>query len=134
MTTADPAMMIAVAILAGGLATRLWPHTQKIPKSLLKVADEPFIVHQFRLLRREGIVRVVLCVGYLGEMIREFVGDGSRFGLEVSYSFDGEKLLGTGGALRRALPTRRDRPDPAIAAWSRHGASRGPAPRFFCPS
>ena len=103
MTTADSAM-IPVAILAGGLATRLWPRTQKIPKSLLKVADEPFIVHQLRLLRREGVVRVVMCVGYLGEMIREFVGDGSRFGLEVSYSFDGEKPLGTGGALRRALP------------------------------
>ena len=108
MTTADPAM-IPVAILAGGLATRLWPRTQKIPKSLLEVADEPFIVHQLRLLRREGIVRVVMCVGYLGEMIREFVDDGSRFGLEVSYSFDGEKPLGTGGALRRALPTLGDR-------------------------
>jgi MurNAc alpha-1-phosphate uridylyltransferase len=96
--------MIPVAILAGGLATRLLPMTQTIPKSLIMVADEPFVAHQFRLLRREGVKRVVLCVGHLGAMIRDYVGDGERFGLEISYSFDGERLLGTGGALRRALP------------------------------
>lgn len=96
--------MIPVAILAGGLATRLRPMTETIPKSLIGVAGAPFIAHQLRLLRREGIKRVVLCAGYRGEMIREFVGDGFAFDLEVAYSFDGDKLLGTGGALRRALP------------------------------
>jgi NDP-sugar pyrophosphorylase family protein len=96
--------MIPVAMLAGGLATRLRPMTETIPKSLIMVADEPFVAHQLRLLRRESVERVVLCVGHLGAMIRDYVGDGQGFGLEVSYSFDGEQLLGTGGALRRALP------------------------------
>jgi N-acetyl-alpha-D-muramate 1-phosphate uridylyltransferase len=96
--------MIPLAILAGGLATRLRPLTETIPKSLVDVAGEPFISHQLRLLRQAGVERVVLCVGHLGEMIRSVVGDGARWGLRVSYSSDAEKLLGTGGALRRALP------------------------------
>jgi N-acetyl-alpha-D-muramate 1-phosphate uridylyltransferase len=96
--------MIPVAILAGGVATRLRPVSERLPKSLVAVAGEPFIAHQLRLLRREGLEHVVLCVGHLGEMIREFVDDGARFGLKVEYSFDGDRLLGTGGALRRALP------------------------------
>lgn len=95
---------IPVAVLAGGLATRLRPITETIPKSLVGVAGRPFIEHQLEQLAREGVRRVVLCVGHLGGMVRDVVGDGSRFGLEVAYSFDGPKLLGTGGALRQALP------------------------------
>jgi NDP-sugar pyrophosphorylase family protein len=95
--------MLPVAILAGGLATRMHPVTQTIPKSLIEVAGRPFIEHQLELLRAEGVRNVVLCVGHLGEMIEAHIGDGSQFGLSVRYSFDGEKLLGTGGALRRAL-------------------------------
>ncbi len=93
-----------LALLAGGLATRLRPLTEAIPKSMVEVAGEPFIAHQMRLLRRKGIVRAVICVGHLGEMIERFVGDGARFGLRVDYSRDGARPLGTGGALRRALP------------------------------
>lgn len=93
-----------VAILAGGLATRLRPVSEKIPKSLIEVAGEPFLAHQLRMLASQGARRVVLCCGYLGEMVRDFAGDGSRFGLEVDYSFDGPALAGTGGALRQALP------------------------------
>jgi N-acetyl-alpha-D-muramate 1-phosphate uridylyltransferase len=96
--------MLPVAILAGGLATRLRPMTETIPKALIDVNGEPFLAHQLRLLKRAGATRVVLCVGYRGEMIRDFAGDGRRFGLEVAYSFDGARLLGTGGAIRRALP------------------------------
>jgi len=93
-----------VAILAGGLATRLRPITTTIPKAMVEVTGEPFIAHQLRLLRREGADVVVLCLGYLGEQVADFVGDGRRFGLDVRYSFDGDRLLGTGGALRKALP------------------------------
>ncbi len=93
-----------IAILAGGLATRLRPITTTIPKAMVEVAGEPFIAHQLRLLRRENAQTVVLCLGYLGEQVAEFVGDGRRFGLDVRYSFDGDRLLGTGGALRKALP------------------------------
>jgi N-acetyl-alpha-D-muramate 1-phosphate uridylyltransferase len=77
--------------------------TERVPKALLEIAGQPFIHHQLRLLGGQGVSRVVLCIGYLGEMIRDAVGDGSSFGLRVEYSFDGEVLRGTGGALRGAL-------------------------------
>ena len=93
-----------MAILAGGLATRLRPVTETIPKLLVDVAGEPFFSHQLRLLKAAGLTRLVLCVGHLGEQIVERYGDGSRWGVRISYSFDGDKLLGTGGALIRALP------------------------------
>lgn len=95
---------IPVALLAGGLATRLRPITATIPKCLVEVAGRPFIDHQLAMLRRHGIRRVVLCLGHLGQLVKAHVGDGSAYGLELVYSFDGERLLGTGGALRRALP------------------------------
>jgi NDP-sugar pyrophosphorylase family protein len=93
-----------VAILAGGLATRMRPMTETIPKAVLEVAGEPFIAHQLRLLASEGIASVVLCLGHLGEQVEAFVGNGSQFGLDVGFCYDGQTLLGTGGALRRALP------------------------------
>jgi NDP-sugar pyrophosphorylase family protein len=96
--------MLPVAILAGGLATRLRPITETIPKALVDVARKPFIVRQLDYLRRQGFTRVVMCVGYLGEQIEAVVGDGRALGLNVTYSYDGPRLLGTGGALRRALP------------------------------
>ncbi len=95
---------IPVAILAGGLATRLRPVTEKIPKSLVPVAGRPFLAHQLDLLRARGIRRAVLCIGYLGEMIQREFGAGEEFGIQLDYSFDGPKLLGTGGAIKRALP------------------------------
>ena len=100
----DPKSNLPVALLAGGLATRLRPITEKIPKLLVEVAGEPFFSHQIRLLKASGLTRIVLCVGYLGEQITELYGDGSTYGLEIKYSFDGPKLLGTGGALIQALP------------------------------
>ena len=95
---------LPVAILAGGLATRLRPITEKIPKSLVDVAGEPFLAHQLRLLHSRGIRRAVLCVGHLGEMIEQDFGNGAAFGVDLKYSFDGPVLRGTGGALRLALP------------------------------
>jgi NDP-sugar pyrophosphorylase family protein len=95
---------IPVALLAGGLATRLRPITSTIPKALVEVAGRPFIDHQLLLLRRNGIRRVVLCLGYLGEQVAAHVGDGSAIDMRVEYSYDGDQLLGTGGALRRAAP------------------------------
>lgn len=96
--------MLPVAILAGGLATRLRPISEKIPKSLIDIAGRPFIFHQLEYLRKQGISKVVLCIGFLGEMIQDVVGNGSRWNMQVSYSPDGPTLLGTGGALRQALP------------------------------
>jgi NDP-sugar pyrophosphorylase family protein len=95
---------LPVAVLAGGLATRLKPITERIPKVLVEVAGEPFFSHQLRLLKGAGLNRIVLCVGYLGEQVLEAYGDGSKWGVKLEYSFDGPRLLGTGGALIRALP------------------------------
>ena len=94
---------IPVAILAGGLATRLRPITEKIPKSLVPVAGRPFLAHQLEMLHARGIRRAVLCIGFLGEMIQHEFGS-EALGIKLEYSFDGEKLLGTGGAIKRALP------------------------------
>jgi NDP-sugar pyrophosphorylase family protein len=92
-----------VAILAGGMARRLRPLTETIPKALVPVAEAPFLTHQLRLLHAAGLRRIVICAGYLGEMIAAEIGDGSRFDLRIEYSFDGPSLMGTGGALKRAL-------------------------------
>ena len=97
-------MKLPVAILAGGLASRLRPITETIPKALVEVAGKPFILRQLDYLRGQGISRVVLCVGFLGEQIEAVVGDGAACGLSVSYSQDWPTLMGTGGALRQALP------------------------------
>lgn len=96
--------MLPVAILAGGLASRLRPITQTVPKALVEVAGQPFIIRQLDYLREQGVSTVVLCVGYLGDMIEAVVGDGSKFGIHVRYSPDGPTLLGTGGALKKAVP------------------------------
>ena len=96
--------MLPVAILSGGLAKRLQPLTETIPKVLIEVNGEPFIAHQLRLLHANGVRRVIVCAGYLGEMIQDVVGDGVRFGLQVEFSYDGPRLLGTGGAIKKALP------------------------------
>lgn len=93
-----------IVLLAGGLASRLGDITRTLPKSLVEVADEPFIAHQLRYLAAEGFPDVVICAGHLGEQIESFVGDGARFGCRVRYSWDGPVRLGTGGALRQALP------------------------------
>ncbi len=93
-----------VVVLAGGLATRLRPVTSTLPKSLVSIKGEPFIDHQLRLLAKRGVRKVLLCVGYLGEMIQDHVKDGRQFGLNVIYSFDGPELLGTAGAIKRSLP------------------------------
>jgi NDP-sugar pyrophosphorylase family protein len=90
-------------ILAGGLATRLRPLTETIPKSLVELSGHPFLWHQLQLLKRHGFRQVVLAVGYLGEKIQDRYGDGAELGIRLDYSFDGPELLGTAGAIRKAL-------------------------------
>jgi NDP-sugar pyrophosphorylase family protein len=102
-------MKLPVAILAGGLATRLGSLTRDCPKALLPVAGRPFILHQLELLRRNGVRRVVMCVGHLGEQVEAVVRDAGLAGLDVEYSYDGPMPLGTGGAIRKAQPLLGDR-------------------------
>jgi N-acetyl-alpha-D-muramate 1-phosphate uridylyltransferase len=99
-----PMTRLPVAILAGGLATRLGPLALQKPKALLDVAGRPFVHHQLAELRAQGVQRVVLCVSHLGDQVVESVGGGSAFGLEVAYSFDGGEPRGTAGAIQNALP------------------------------
>ena len=96
---------VPVTILAGGRGARLGPLTETVPKAMVEVAGKPFIDHQLALLRRRGLRRAVLCLGHLGEQVEAHLGDGARFGMTLGYSYDGQHLLGTGGALRRARPT-----------------------------
>ena len=91
-----------MAILAGGLATRLQPLTEKIPKSMIMVEGKPFLQYQLEFLKQDGIIDIVLCVGYLSEPIETYFGDGKRFGVEIKYSKEDERLLGTAGALKNA--------------------------------
>lgn len=97
-------MTLPVAILAGGTATRLGDLARDTPKSLVAVAGRPFVAHQLALLRRHELTDIVLCTGHLGAELEAVVGDGSAYGVRVRYSPDGPTPLGTGGALRHALP------------------------------
>jgi MurNAc alpha-1-phosphate uridylyltransferase len=94
---------VQVVILAGGLAKRMHPYTLTVPKALLEVAGRPFVDWQLERLAACGLRDVVMCVGHLGEQIREHVGDGRRYGVQVVWSVEGPRLLGTGGAVRAAL-------------------------------
>jgi NDP-sugar pyrophosphorylase family protein len=96
--------MLPIAILAGGLATRLGGITKNTPKSMIVINGKPFIHWQLELLAKHKITEVVLCVAHFSEQIVDFVGDGSRWGVNVKYSEDGHSKLGTGGALLKALP------------------------------
>lgn len=101
-------MSLPVVILAGGLATRLGPVTERLPKSLVDVAGQPFAVHQIELLRRHGLTDMIFLVNHMGEMISATLGDGARWGVRLRYIFDGRRPLGTGGAISRALPELND--------------------------
>lgn len=97
-----------VCILAGGLGTRLGETSRTTPKALVQVAGRPFLVHQMRLLQRQGLQRAVVCVGHLGKQIEEVIGTECE-GVSVQYSYDGPGLDGTLGAVRRAAPLLGDR-------------------------
>ena len=94
--------MLQCVILAGGVGTRMRPATEQMPKALVPVLDRPFCDWQLELLAERGIERVLYSVGYRGEMLRDHVGDGERYGLRVTYVDEGQRLRGTGGAIRLA--------------------------------
>lgn len=108
---------VPVALLAGGLATRLGAISEATPKALVEVNGRPFIDHQLELLHRHGVRKIVMCVGHLGDQIERLLGDGASLAMHIRYSYDGPNLVGTGGALRRALPLLGD------AFWVMYGDS-----------
>ena len=96
--------MLTVAILAGGLATRIRPVTVNIPKSMIEVCGNPFVHWQVKLLQKSGVEEIVFCLSHKSEVIEDFLGNGSKYGISIRYSLDGKKQLGTGGAIVKALP------------------------------
>ncbi|MCP9452053.1 MAG: NDP-sugar synthase [Nitrospira sp.] len=90
-------------ILAAGFGTRLRPLTEQMPKPLLPIGGVPLIVWNLLLLRRHGFRDVVINLHYLGSMIEQALGDGSRFGLRITYSKE-RTILGTGGGIKHAEP------------------------------
>jgi len=91
-----------MVILAGGLGTRLGKHYEKTPKSMMRILAKPFLQYQIELLKERGIRRILVCVGHLGEQIKAYFGNGDKFGVNIQYSEEGEKLMGSGGALKKA--------------------------------
>lgn len=92
-----------IVILAGGKATRLYPLTKKIPKSLVEICGKPFLTHQIELLRKNKITDILLCVGIFSDQIMNYYGNGKDFGVSIRYSIENpNNLLGTGGALKKA--------------------------------
>lgn len=97
-------MLNTLALIAGGKATRLKPVSESIPKSLIEINSRPFISYQIALLKSRGIHNVIICAGYLGNKIKNYLGDGNKLGINLKYSFDGGQPLGTGGAVMNAFP------------------------------
>lgn len=93
-----------VVVLMGGLGTRLQERTKDCPKPLVKIGEKPFFEYQLEIMRQMGFRKFVFCVEYRAEQIEMYFGNGGRFGVQIQYSYDGEKMLGTGGAIRKALP------------------------------
>ena len=96
--------MFPIVILAGGLATRLRPITEKIPKSLIEINGVPFVYHQLELLEKKGFKNIHFCLGFLGEQVEKVVKESEYFKrLSISFSYDGNTLLGTGGTIRKII-------------------------------
>lgn len=87
----------------GGLGTRLMSHTEDIPKSLMDVHGKPFFYYQLILMKLNGFKNFLFCLGHKAEEIKKYFGNGTRFGVQIKYSYDGKKLLGTAAALKKAL-------------------------------
>jgi NDP-sugar pyrophosphorylase family protein len=96
--------MLPIVVLAGGLATRLRPVTETIPKSLLEINGEPFVFHQLQLFIEKKVTHVHFCLGFLGEQVESVVRQSGFFKqMHITFSYDGNKLLGTGGAIVNAF-------------------------------
>jgi dTDP-glucose pyrophosphorylase len=92
-----------MVIMAGGMGKRLRPFTENCPKPMLLVAGKPMLEHIIERAKSEGFRRFVLAIHYLGEMIEEYFGDGTRFGVQIDYLRE-ESPLGTAGALGLLQP------------------------------
>lgn len=97
-----------IVILAGGKATRLGDLAKNIPKAMVKINNKPFLEYQIELLKNKGLKDIVLCIGHLGAVIKNYFEDGKKFGVRIQYSEERDKLLDTAGALKKAAPLLND--------------------------
>ncbi|KYK22480.1 hypothetical protein AYK24_02070 [Thermoplasmatales archaeon SG8-52-4] len=93
-----------MVILCGGLATRLGKYSKNTPKSMIDIEGKPFLEYQIEILKKHSIKDILLCVGHLSDEIRRYFGNGSKFDVNIKYSYDGYKLLGPIGAVKNAEP------------------------------
>jgi NDP-sugar pyrophosphorylase family protein len=100
--------MLPVIILAGGLGTRMYPLTSQTPKSLIQILGIPFLEHQLNHLESQGASHVILCLSHLGEEIESHIKNKCSYNLKIDFSYDGETQIGTGGAIKKALPLVKD--------------------------
>ena len=89
-------------IICGGLATRLKKLSKNTPKSMIKIKGKPFLEYQLEDLKRQNVKDILLCVGHLSEHIQDYFKDGEKFGLNLTYSHDGDKALGAIGSIKNA--------------------------------
>ena len=95
---------LQTVILAGGLGTRLGDLTKEVPKSMVPIFGKPFLEYQIELLRAQGISEIILCIGHMSGQIKDYFGDGRRFHISIRYSDEGDRQLGTAGAIKFAEP------------------------------
>ena len=89
-------------VMAGGKGTRLKPYSASLPKPLMPIGERPILEILLNQLRNAGVTEVVLAVGHLRHLIQAFFGDGERFGVRITYSFE-DQPLGTAGPIGNAL-------------------------------
>ncbi len=99
-----PIESMSVAVLMGGLGTRLQSKTAGLPKAMADIHGKPFFQYQLAILRSRGLKNFVFCVGHGADAIEAYFGDGKRFDANICYSRESDRLLGTAGALKKALP------------------------------
>ena len=93
-----------VVVFMGGLGTRLGVAYRDAPKSMVDVHGKPFFHYPLQVLKRQGFRRFVFCVGFKADPIQKYFEDGKKYQIQIRYVHDGEQPVGTGGALKRALP------------------------------
>lgn len=96
--------MVQIIIVAGGLATRMLPVTEEIPKCMVDINGKPLIQHQLEFFKSKGYTDFIFCVAHLAEKVKEYFGDGSAFGLNIRYVQETDDLMGTAGSVKLAEP------------------------------
>jgi NDP-sugar pyrophosphorylase family protein len=91
-----------ILVIAGGLATRMRPIAEDVPKCMVDIKGKPLIHHQLEVFKRQGFDEIIFCVAHLADEVKGYFKDGSSLGLSISYVQDGDTLMGTAGSVKLA--------------------------------